>query len=211
MRRLKGGLERSMADLQQQDTGHQSDPAHGAQERERRAGTENVPGIVAFGVAARMALEERLAYAARARRIREAVWEVLSRVPPVLRFGRADGLAGTLAVAFPDLRGDALAAALDLRGVAVSTGSACAAGAPEPSHVLRAIGVAEEPARGGLRLSFGPELTIDDALRAAGLVVDTVERARARREVRSVSSRDCSGVGASALPGAAARRVERAL
>ncbi len=162
----------------------------GPQERDRRAGTENVAGIVAFGCAARLALAERRAYAARAAAIRAEVWAIISeRAAPVERFGAVDGLPGTLAIGFRDLRGDALAAALDLQGVAVSTGSACAAAAPEPSHVLRALGCAEDLALGGLRLSFGPELSAESARRAAEVLVDVVGAARAKRTARA-------GVGA---------------
>lgn len=157
----------------------------GPQERERRAGTENVVGIVAFGRAAALAQAERAAYAERARRIREEVWDILAGgAGPVVRFGSPDGLPGTLAIGFPDLRGDALAAALDLRGVAVSTGSACAAAAPEPSHVLRAIGASDAVALGGLRLSFGPELAPEAGRAAAEIVVEVVRAARQKRAAR---------------------------
>jgi cysteine desulfurase len=156
--------------------------AGGPQERERRPGSENLLGIVAFGVAAELALAEREDYRLQALAAREALWEGLVReAAPIERFGRADGLAGTLAVAFGDLRGDALAVALDLKGVSVSTGSACAAGAPEPSHVLRAIGVAENVARGGLRLSFGPEFDVPAAAAAARLIAEVVGHARSQR------------------------------
>jgi cysteine desulfurase len=154
--------------------------AHGGpQERERRAGTENVPGIIGFGVAARLAAAERCAYARRAALARERLWEGLARLAaPVARLGPADGLPNTLAVAFPDLRGDALVIALDLEGIAASTGSACAAGAAEPSHVLRAIGCDERTARAALRFSFGPELDESIAERAAATIGRVVRRAR---------------------------------
>lgn len=162
----------------------------GPQERERRAGTENVLGIVAFGRAAELALEERAAYAARATAIREEIWQLLQdEAAPVARFGAragsCDGLPGTLAIGFEDLRGDALAAALDLRGVAVSTGSACAAAAPEPSHVLKAIGASDALALGGLRLSIGPELTSDSARAGAMALVEVAQEARGRRSARA--------------------------
>jgi cysteine desulfurase len=128
----------------------------GPQERGRRAGTENVPGIVGFGVAAKLALAERELAAARAVRVKERLWWSLQPAAPIVRIDPEDSLPATLSVSFPGLRGDALVVALDLDGVAVSTGSACAAGAPEPSHVLRAIGCDEGVARGALRLSFGP-------------------------------------------------------
>lgn len=160
--------------------------AGGPQERERRAGTENVAGIVAFGAAARLAREERAAYAARAREQVGILWGALAAaLSPIERFGSEGGLPGTLAIGFPDLRGDALAAALDLRGVAVSTGSACAASAPEPSHVLRALGCSEALALGGLRLSLGPELRAESVREAARVVIEVVQAARGRRARRS--------------------------
>jgi cysteine desulfurase len=152
----------------------------GPQERERRAGTENVPGIVSFGVAARLAREERAQWRRRGRELRETLFSALARrVPDVVRLGPGDGLPGTLSLGFPGVRGDALVIALDLNGVAAATGSACAAGAAEPSHVLHAIGCDAATAAGALRLSFDAGLTAEDAERAAAIVADCVARARA--------------------------------
>ena len=160
----------------------------GPQERERRGGTENVSGIIGFGLAASLARKERAEHAARVARLKDIVWGVLAAgIEGVRRLDLPDGLPGTLAVVLPGLRGDALVAALDLRGVAVSTGSACAAGAPEPSHVLRAIGCDESSARSGLRLSFGPELTEANASEGASAVVEVVRSAHARRARRVAS------------------------
>ena len=157
----------------------------GPQERDRRAGTENVAGIVAFGLAARLALAERAAYAERAAALVAETWQNLSEaLPPIERFGMPGGLPGTLAIGLPGLRGDALAAALDLRGVAVSTGSACAAAAPEPSHVLKALGCDDALALGGLRLSFGPELRREAAHAATEIIIDVVRGARSRIAAR---------------------------
>lgn len=153
----------------------------GPQERERRAGTENVPGIVSFGVAAELSLAERSTAAARARAVKQRLWDALAAAAPIQRLDPEDALPGTLLVSFPGLRGDALVLALDLEGVAASTGSACAAGAPEPSPVLRAMGCDEEVARGALRLSFGPDFSAEDALRAAARIARVVRRARAVR------------------------------
>ena len=151
----------------------------GAHERERRAGTENVPGIVSFGVAARLADREREAAQAHVRRLRERIVGILqTAAAPLVVHGAADGLSGTLSVAFPGLRADALVIALDLDGVAAATGPACAAGAAEPSHVLRAIGCDDDLARATLRLSFAADLPLDDAERAAHLVAACVLRAR---------------------------------
>jgi cysteine desulfurase len=154
----------------------------GPQERERRAGTENVLGIVGFGVAARLAREERAAYASRAAVLKETLWEGLVRSPaPVCRFDSPHGLPNTLSVGFSGVRGDAVVLALDLCGVAASTGSACAAGAREPSHVLRAIGCDEDTARSGVRFSLGPEICREDVERAARVIADVVRRARSGR------------------------------
>jgi cysteine desulfurase len=156
----------------------------GPHERGHRAGTENVPGILSFGVAARLARAEREERARSALAVRERLWSELARLAaPVVRLGDADGLPSTLAVSFPGTRGDALVVALDLRGVAASTGAACAAGASEPSHVVRAIGCDEATAAGALRLSFGAELTSADAERAASVVADCVRRARGAARV----------------------------
>jgi cysteine desulfurase len=154
----------------------------GPHERERRAGTENVPGIVSFGVAARLARTEREALLRHARAVRERLLGFLAaEAAPLVVHGPADGLPGTLSLAFPGLRADALVIALDLDGVAAATGPACAAGAAEPSHVLRAIGCDEGLARATLRLSFGADLPLDDAERAARIVAACVSRARGGR------------------------------
>ena len=157
----------------------------GPHERERRAGTENVPGIVSFGVAARLARDERAALLRHVRAVRERLLAILVDVAsPLVVHGPADGLPGTLSVAFPGLRADALVIALDLDGVAAATGPACAAGAAEPSHVLRAIGCDDGLARATLRLSFGLDLSLDDAERAARIVAACVGRARGGRGAR---------------------------
>lgn len=152
----------------------------GPHERERRAGTENVPGIVSFGVAARLALAEREAWQAAGRELRETLYAALvRRIPGCTRLSPPDGLPGTLSVAFEGVRGDALVIALDLHGVAAATGAACAAGAAEPSHVLRAIGCDEATAAGAVRFSFDRTFTADNAERAAEIVARCVRDARA--------------------------------
>jgi cysteine desulfurase len=157
----------------------------GAHERERRAGTENVPGIVSFGVAARLARAERDAWSRAARTLRTRLAAAIERVAaPVVRHGGDDGLPSTLSLSFPGTRGDALVIALDLCGVAASTGPACAAGAAEPSHVLRALGCDDDTAAAAVRFSFGPDFAPDDVERAAALIGDCVRRARAARAQR---------------------------
>jgi cysteine desulfurase len=117
----------------------------GEQERGRRAGTENVAGIVGFGEACRLAAGEIDQNAGVARALRDRLWAGLERIPGARRNSPADarGLSNTLNVSFAGVRGEALVAALDLDGIAVSSGSACAAGAGAPSHVLRALGHSE--------------------------------------------------------------------
>jgi len=157
----------------------------GAHERERRAGTENVPGIVSFGVAARLARLEREAWLRRAAALRARLLAVLEAgAAPLVRHGADDGLPGTVSVSFPGTRADALVIALDLRGVAAATGPACAAGAAEPSHVLRAIGCDDALAAAALRLSFGPDATPDEVERSAAVVVECVAQARSVRTAR---------------------------
>jgi len=131
----------------------------GPQERGLRAGTENLAAIVGFAAAARAAAAEMEAAGARMAALTDRLWQgIRARVPDVIRHGPASGprLPNTLNIGIPGCAGESLLVLLDLAGVAASLGSACAAGAAEPSHVLRAMGLGDEAARSGLRLSLGP-------------------------------------------------------
>jgi len=153
----------------------------GPQERGRRAGTESVAAIVGFGVAAELARAELAAHAAAAVGLVERLWTGLcARVPGVVRNGPAEGprLPNTLNVTFPGCAGESLLVLLDLAGVAVSLGSACAAGAAEPSHVLLAMGRDRDAARSGMRLSVGPSTTTADIDRVLELLPVLVAQAR---------------------------------
>ncbi|GIW71083.1 MAG: cysteine desulfurase IscS [Planctomycetota bacterium] len=155
-------------------------PLAASQEFERRAGTENVPGIAGFGAAAAL-VPQRLARMPQVRRLRD---ELLARVraalPQVQVHGDPEtGLPNTLNLGFPGVDGEALRLLLDLEGVAVSGGSACASGAARPSHVLLAMGHDRAAARGAVRLSLGPETTAEEVERAASALVDAARRARA--------------------------------
>ena len=156
----------------------------GDQERGRRAGTENVAGIVGFGAACRLVGAELGAAAEVCIAMRERLWDGLrAAVPDVVRHG-ADGpdcLPNTLNVSFGGVRGEALVAALDLAGVAVSSGSACAAGAGEPSHVLLAMGCDADRARDGVRFSVGRTNGPDDVVRIIEVTGQAVRRIRAAR------------------------------
>jgi len=153
----------------------------GHQERERRAGTENVPAIVAFGEAAKLAREEmneRVAHDSALRdlfeqRLRERIGDV------VMNGDREQRLSHLSNISFRFIEGEGLLINLDLEGVAVSTGSACSSGTLEPSPVIRALGVSDEVARGSIRFSFGKDNTGADVDYAVEVLSRAVERLRA--------------------------------
>ncbi|MGA2457158.1 MAG: cysteine desulfurase family protein [Terriglobales bacterium] len=156
----------------------------GSHERSRRAGTENVPGIVGLGKAAELAsagLErgddghhQKMA-AARDRLERE----LLKIEATGLNGEGAPRLPNTTNIYFDGIEGEALLIALDLKGLAVSTGAACSSGAIEPSHVLTAIGLRPDRAKASIRFSLGKQNTPEDIDFALGLIPDTVARLRA--------------------------------
>jgi cysteine desulfurase len=153
----------------------------GHQERERRAGTENVPGIVAFGEAAKLAREEFDARRAHDRALRDKFEKVVvERIPDIVMNGdRELRLAHLSNISFRFIEGEGLLINLDLEGVAVSTGSACSSGTLEPSPVIRALGVDDELARGSIRFSFGKDNTEDEIEYVVEVLVRAVERLRA--------------------------------
>jgi cysteine desulfurase len=154
----------------------------GEQERGRRAGTENVAGIVGMGEACRLVTHELGAFAEACVALRDALWnELQAAIPDVRRNCPAgtDCLPNTLNVSFAGVPGEALVAALDLQGVAVSSGSACAAGAGEPSHVLIAVGHNVDAARNGVRFSFGRTNAPADVARIVAATGVAVARIRA--------------------------------
>jgi cysteine desulfurase len=131
----------------------------GHHERDRRPGTENVPGIVGFGAAAELA-SGRFMDGALRDRLEDAV---LSRIPGTTVNGYQDGRTpNTTNIQFAAIDGEAMVIALDLRGFAVSTGSACSSGAITPSHVLTAIGLSADRARSSIRFSLGHSNTVEE-------------------------------------------------
>jgi cysteine desulfurase len=136
----------------------------GHHQRGFRPGTENVPGIVGLGAAAEMAKKSLTQDAARISGLRDRLERgLLERVPHSrVNGGRAPRTPNTTNVLFPGLEGEALVIALDLKGLACSTGAACSSGAVEPSHVLTAIGLLPEEARASLRFSLGRHTTAAD-------------------------------------------------
>ncbi len=156
----------------------------GGQERGLRGGTENVAGIVGFGVACELAIAEGPARTARYGELRDRLWAgIESKVAGVRWNGDPNRLlSNTLNVEFVDLAGEVLVQALDLEGVAVSAGAACHSGSIEPSKVLSAMGRTPEQARGSLRFSIGwgvDEAQIDEVVGLLGTLVPRVRSAQA--------------------------------
>lgn len=153
----------------------------GAQERGRRAGTLNVPGIVGFGKAASLAgqsLQERME---RERCLRDYLIDrVLAEIPHTRLNGhRQDRLPGNVHFCFRDIEGESLLILLDQKGICGSGGSACTSGAIDPSHVLLALGLSPEIARGSLRLTLSEENTMEELDNTVEALKEIVERLRA--------------------------------
>ncbi|HWB98256.1 MAG TPA: cysteine desulfurase family protein [Bryobacteraceae bacterium] len=152
----------------------------GHHERERRPGTENVPGAAALGRAAELAGEHLAAETARLGALRDRLEAaILERVPGVTIHGRqALRTPNTSSLSFDGIEGEALVIALDLRGFAVSSGSACSSGAVEPSHVLLAIGLPADQARSTIRVSLGLSNTEEQVDRLVDAVAASVTHLR---------------------------------
>jgi cysteine desulfurase len=153
----------------------------GHHERDRRPGTENVPGIAGLGKAAELARTQLPEDSQRIRQLRDRLEEnLLAKIPFARRNGARDRrVPNTTNIAFPAAGGEALLIALDLQGIACSTGAACSSGAVEPSHVLLAIGLSQDDARSSLRLSLGRPTTAEEVDLAVELIPAAVERIRA--------------------------------
>jgi cysteine desulfurase len=151
----------------------------GRHERSRRAGTENVPGIVGLGTAAELAARKLAAGDATLKCMRDHLESLLHHIGGArVNGGSAPRVPQTLSMCFDGIEGEALVIALDLQGLAVSTGAACSSGAIEPSHVLLAMGLPAERARASVRFSLGQQNTMDEVTLAAGLVHQSVGRLR---------------------------------
>jgi len=129
----------------------------GHQEEGRRAGTLNTLGIIGLGKAVEVASREMTAREARVRALRDKLRQGIERSIPDIRVNGhpTDNLAGTLNVSFRGAEGESILLYLDLEGIGVSTGSACASGSLDPSHVLLAMGIGAELAHGSIRFSLG--------------------------------------------------------
>jgi cysteine desulfurase len=147
----------------------------GHSERDRRAGTENVPGIAGFGKAAELAHTHLTAESVRLAALRDRLQTgLLERVPGAgVNGGAVPRTPNTCNMLFPGVESESLVIALDLQGIACSAGAACSSGATDPSHVLEAIGLSDSEARGSLRLSLGSNNS-DDEITAALEIIPAV-------------------------------------
>jgi len=158
----------------------------GHHERNRRAGTENVPAIVGLGKAAELGAGEMNEEAKKLATLRDRLQEgILARIPEVRVNARnTRRLPGTLSVCFNYVEGESILLGLDLKGIAASSGSACSSGAIEPSHVLTAMGVPPEEARGSVRFSLGRQNTEQEVDRVVGELGAILARLRAMSPLR---------------------------
>jgi cysteine desulfurase len=152
----------------------------GHSERDRRPGTEDVAAIAGMGKAAELALAGMKEESRRIRALRDRLERgLLDRVPHAwVNAVRAPRVPNTANITFPFIEGESMVIALDLKGIACSTGAACSSGAVEPSHVLIALGLAPEDARATLRLSLGHQTTEDEIDFALETIPPVIERLR---------------------------------
>lgn len=154
----------------------------GAQERGRRAGTENVPGIVGFGAAAARAMRIMKDKTVREIELRDYLIRRIEDEIPYCRLNghRTDRLPGNVNISFSFVEGESVLIALDMKGICASSGSACTSGALDPSHVLLAIGLEQSEAQGALRFTLSEENTVEEI----DTVVDCLKQSVARfREI----------------------------
>lgn len=154
----------------------------GHQERNRRAGTHNVAGIVGLGEACEMVGEEQPAYYRRVRALRDKLEEGIFRLVPDIKLNgtpdRDQRLPNTLNMSFAYIEGESLLLNLDMFGIAASSGSACTSGSLEPSHVMGAMCVEVTLAHSSTRFSLGPETTEEEITRVLDVLPGTVQRLR---------------------------------
>ena len=150
----------------------------GGQERERRAGTENVPAIAGFGEAVRLLLPEREAVAARLTLLRDTFLAALrQRIPSMVLNGHpTERLPNNINLSFPGLDAETLLLTLDRAGISASSGSACTSGSIEPSHILTAMGLPDDRVNSAIRLTLGRDTTRAEVDRAVDILAAIVMR-----------------------------------
>lgn len=153
----------------------------GGQERKRRPGTENVPAIVGFGVAAELASIEMTEEIARLTKLRNMLIDgVLAKISKVILNGSLENrLPGNANFSFRYVEGESLLLMLDMKGIAASSGSACTSGSLDPSHVLLGLGLSHEVAHGSLRLTLGKDNTEEDINEVLNILPVIIEKLRA--------------------------------
>jgi cysteine desulfurase len=152
----------------------------GKHERNRRAGTENVAAIAGMGAAAHLSAQKMAAEATRVGALRDRLEEgILAGVPGTVVNGARDArVPNTTNISFDRVEAESLLIALDLAGIAVSTGSACSSGTLEPSHVLKAMGFSAHRAQNSIRFSLGASNTDDEIDRVIAVLPKMVEKLR---------------------------------
>ena len=151
----------------------------GAQERGKRAGTENLPGIAAMSVALKEAVEKMEENRVHLTAVRNKLIEGLSQIPhSALNGDEGNRLPGNINFCFEGIEGESLLLLLDDKGICASSGSACTSGSLDPSHVLLAIGRVHDVAHGSLRLSIGEDITDEQADYIIKSVKEVVEHLR---------------------------------
>jgi cysteine desulfurase len=159
----------------------------GSHERKRRAGTENVPAIAGLGTAVRLAQERLPEMRARVAALRDRLENrIMERIQGVRVNGQAQRLPNISNISFNNLEGEAAVIALDLEGVAISTGSACSSGALDPSHVLTAMGLRPEMVQASLRFSlcfFNSDREIDKAVEILESIVSRLRKLSGRGRI----------------------------
>ena len=163
----------------------------GPHESGMRAGTPNLLGAVSFGAAAEAAMDAIAAESVRIGSLAASLFARLREAIPGLRLNgpMVGRLPDTLNLTFPGVLGESMLIALDLEGIEVSMGSACAAGAVEPSHVLRAMGRSVADARSSLRMSLGWNNTAPEIEAAAALIPEVWRRVQAAEPLSEASAR----------------------
>ena len=175
----------------------------GAQERKRRPGTHNVPGIVGFGLAIEKAvnsIDEQMSYQMRLRD--KLIRELTGRIEDVKLNGHpTERLPNNVNLSFRFIEGESLLLSLDMKGIAASSGSACTSGSLDPSHVLLAMGLSHEIAHGSLRITLGKDNTEEEIDYVIEVLPEVVERLRAmsplyanREKVKHQGKECCSNV-----------------
>jgi cysteine desulfurase len=152
----------------------------GGQENARRAGTENVPGIIGMAAGLTLAVEDMEQRNTHRSMLRDRLISgILERVPDSQLNGhRVKRLSNNANISFWGIEGESILLDLDMHGIAASSGSACATGSTEPSHVLRAIGLPQDLAQGSLRLTVGKDNTVAEIDRAIEMVSGSIQRLR---------------------------------